>query len=62
MLASLSGALTQRALVPPPTAGAGVVTYGWSYHWNGLSTVMVSARLLYRLRKNEPWTSPFLKR
>ena len=46
MLASLSGALIHRALVPPPTAGAGVATYGVSNHWNGLSTVSVSASLL----------------
>ena len=45
MLASLSGALIHRALMPPPTAGAGVETYGWSYHWNGLSRVSVSASL-----------------
>jgi len=46
VLASLSGALIQRALVPPPTAGAGVATYGASNPWKGLSSVSVSARLL----------------
>ena len=45
VLASLSGALIHRAVTPPPTAGAGVVTYGWSNHWKGLSSVSVSAWL-----------------
>ena len=45
VLASLSGALIHRARMPPPTAGAGVVTYGVSNHWKGLSTVSVSASL-----------------
>ena len=52
MLASLSGALIQPRARAAAHGRGGVVDVRRSYAWKGLSTVSVSAWLLYRLRLN----------